>query len=235
VGEADRSYSFIKNADGWTGVKFYFAVRVDDATSQVAARLADQTPLLLEKRLGEGRVLLFASGLDNLTNDFPLHPAFIPFIEQTARYLSGLEPSGGARLVDSLVELRTGNQSGVSVEVIGPNGEKALSLNQAASAKAFPLTQAGFYEFRRADGHADLIGVNPDRRESDLDVIPDDVLSLWRAGSSRPEGVSAGASTQVEQHPRDLWWFVMLFVLAAAVAESLLASRYLRELRESGP
>jgi hypothetical protein len=234
VGETDRSHPSIKNADGWTGVKFYFAVRVNDANSQVVARLADQTPLLLEKRLGEGRVLLFASGMDNLTNDFPLRPAFIPFVEQTARYLSGLENSGGGRLVDSVVELRTSKLPGASVEVTGPNGERALSLNEAASAQTFPLTRAGFYEFRRADGHTDLTGVNPDRRESDLDVMPEDVLSLWRAGSSGREAASAGGQAQAEQRPRDLWWFVMLVVLAAAVAESLVAGRYLKELRE-GP
>lgn len=234
VGEADRSHPSIRNADGWSGVKFYFAVRVNDANSQVVARLSDQTPVLLEKRLGQGHVLLLASGLDNLTNDFPLHPAFIPFVEQTARYLSGLERSGGARVVDSLVELRTGKQPATSVEVTGPDGRRALSLDQAASAQTFPLTRAGFYEFRRADGHTDLVGVNPDRRESDLDVIPGDVLSLWRAGSSEHGEASASGVAPPESRPRDLWWYVMLLVLAAAVAESLLASRYLGEIRE-GP
>ena len=235
LGEADRSHPSIKNADAWPGVKFYFAVRVNDANAQVVARLADQTPLLLEKHLGEGRILLLASGLDNLTNDFPLHPAFIPFVEQTARYLSGLERSGGARAVDSVVELRTGKQPAASVEVIGPDGRRSLSLSEAVSARTFPLTRAGFYEFRRADGHTDVVGVNPDRRESDLDVMPDDVLSLWRAGSSaRGEQASAGGTAPAESRPHDLWWYVMLLVLAAAVAESLLASRYLGEIRE-GP
>ena len=65
--------------------------------ARVIVRLGDQTPLLMEKRIGEGRVVLLASGLDNLTNDFPLHPAFVPFIEQTARYLAGSERQGGAR------------------------------------------------------------------------------------------------------------------------------------------
>ncbi len=234
VGQADRSHPSIANADGWAGVKFYFVVRVNDANAQVVARLADQTPLLLEKRLGEGRVLLLTSGLDNLTNDFPLHPAFIPFVEQTAHYLSGLERSDGTRVVDSVVELRSGKQPATSVEVIGPDGRRALSLAEAVSAQTFPLTRAGFYEFRRANGHTDLVGVNPDRRESDLDVMPDDVVSLWRAGSSGSGQASASGAAPAESRPRDVWWYVMLVVLATAVAESLLASRYLGELRE-GP
>ena len=97
----------MEEADRWSGVKFYFAVRVDPGNSRVIARLTDQTPLLLEKKIGEGSVLLFASGLDNLTNDFPLHPVFVPFVEQTALYLSGTERRSGSRLVDSFLELRT--------------------------------------------------------------------------------------------------------------------------------
>ena len=33
---------------------------------------------------------------------------------------------------------------------------------------------------RLANGRHEVIGVNADRRESDLDVIPEDVLALWR-------------------------------------------------------
>jgi hypothetical protein len=96
----------VAKAGGWPGVKFFYALDVDPGDARVIVRLGDQTPLLLEKRIGEGRVVLFTSGLDNLTNDFPLQPAFVPFIEQTARYLGGSERQGGARLVDAYLELR---------------------------------------------------------------------------------------------------------------------------------
>jgi hypothetical protein len=226
VGEADREHPSFRKADGWAGVKFYFAVRVSEANSQVIARLADQTPLLLEKRLGEGHVLLLASGLDNLTNDFPLHPAFIAFIDGTARYLSGLQDGGGAWVVNSPIELRATRQNTASIEVIGPDGRKALSLDQTASAQTLPLQRAGFYEIRRAGGRSNVIGVNPDRRESDLDVLPDDVLSLWRAGKGENQQAQAGPA-QAPAAPRELWWYLMLAALAAALAESLFASRYL--------
>src|SRR5579862_7606400 len=88
VGSSDSSYAAVAKADGWVGVKFFYALDVDPGAgpdaARVIVRLGDQTPLLLEKRIGEGRVVLLTSGLDNLTNDFPLDPAFVPFIEQTA-------------------------------------------------------------------------------------------------------------------------------------------------------
>ena len=136
-------------------------------------------------------MLLFTSGLDNLTNDFPLHPAFVAFVEQTARYLSGAERPASARTVDSFFDLRTAREQEpgqrLGVEVVDPDGHRPLSLNEAATTQSLRLTRAGFYQVRLANGREDLVGVNPDRRESNLDVVPDDVLALWRGGPKPPE------------------------------------------------
>ncbi len=196
-------------------------------------RLGDQTPLLLEKRIGEGRVLLLTSGLDNLTNDFPLDPAFVPFIEQTARYLAGSERQGGARTVDAYLELRNAKEQAQGVEVTDPEGKRPLTLGQAASAQSFQLTEAGYYQLRLANGRQDEVGVNADPKESNLDVIPDDVLALWRGkGGASSQAASAAGPATPNQTPQSLWWYVMLLVLAAALAESVLASRYLGTQRE---
>jgi hypothetical protein len=228
VGEADPSYPSLANTGRWSGVKFFFAVRVDPGDARVVARLTDQMPLLLEKKIGEGSVLLFTSGLDNLTSDFPLHPAFVPFVEQTALYLSGTQRRSGSRVVDSFLELRSSKEQAVSVEVIDPDGHRPLSLNEATSAQTYQLTRAGFYELKLASGRHDVIGVNADRRESNLDVIPDDVLSLWRGSSSAETAqAAAGGPAQEPSRPYSIWWYIMVLVLAAAVAESLLANQYL--------
>jgi hypothetical protein len=214
-------------------VKFYYATVVDASNSRVVARLTDQTPVLLDKKIGEGRVLLLASGLDNLTNDFPLNPVFVPFVEQTARYLSGTESRSGARLVDSYLELRAAKEQAVGVEVIDPAGRRPLSLKESTTAQSYQLTQAGFYQLRLANGRQDVIGVNPDRHESNLDVIPDETLALWRGNtSSAAEQSATAADTEQKRQPFGLWWYLMLLALGAAVAESLLASRYLATQRE---
>jgi Aerotolerance regulator N-terminal/von Willebrand factor type A domain len=237
VGDADPSYPSVQNTDRWSGVKFYFAVRVDPGNARVAARLNDGTPLLLEKKIGEGTALLFTSGLDNITNDFPLHPIFVPFVEQTALYLSGTERRSGARTVDSFLELRTSKEQSVGVEVIDPDGKRPLSLKEAATAQTYRLTHAGFYELKLADGRHDVIGVNPDRRESNLEVLPEETMALWR-GNSGTGAQQAGAqgAAQEQTRPYLFWWYIMLLVFAAVLAESLLADHYLAGLQaEPGP
>jgi len=235
VGETDPSHPSVEKAERWAGVKFYFAVRVDPGDSRVVARLSDQTPILLDKSIGEGRVLLLTSGLDNLTNDFPLDPVFVPFIDQTARYLSGTESRISSRMVDSFLQLRSAKEQAVSVEVVDPAGKRPLSLKEASSAQTYQLTQAGFYELRLANGRQDLVGVNPDRRESNLDVIPADVLSLWRGkapADTAQAATTTNGQTPQQKNPFPLWWYVMLLLLAAAVTESIFASHYLAIQRE---
>lgn len=241
VGQVDASHPAMKDSAGWADVKFYYAPVVDAGHSRVVARLADGTPLLLDKQMGQGHVLVFASGLDNVTNDLPLHPAFVSFVDRSARYLSGVERLSGARVVDSFVQLRSmtneAGSQGASVEIVGPDGKRPLSLREEASAQSFRLTRAGFYQIRFANGRDALIAVNPDRRESGLELIPEDVLKLWSGSAGSDVAVTQGAgaaavAAEEKKSAYSLWWWVMLLILMAAVAESVVASRYLGTQRE---
>lgn len=234
VAYTDPGHPSAGKVDRWANINFYFAVNPDASGSHVIARLTDGTPLLLEKKLNEGRVLVFSSGLDNLTNDFPVHPAFVPFVEQTARYLSGLDRRVGWRPVDSYFDLRSAKDPAGSVEVVDPDGHRPLSLKQAATTQTFQLSRAGFYQMLLANGRHEVIGVNADRRESDLNIISPDILALWQGkGSSTPTAASSdGAAPHPEPTSFSLWWFLMMALLAATLAESLVSNRYLGNRRE---
>ena len=67
-------------------------IRVNPTKSCVLAKMNDQTPLLMERNIGEGKVMAFATTFDNVSNDLPLHASWVPFVTQTALYLGG----GGA-------------------------------------------------------------------------------------------------------------------------------------------
>ena len=53
----DPSYPSIQKNNNWAGVKFYRAIKMDPGKASVAARLSDETPLLIDQQLGEGHVL----------------------------------------------------------------------------------------------------------------------------------------------------------------------------------
>jgi len=214
----------------------YYAAVVDGQNARVAARLNDGTPLLLDKPSGEGRLLLFTSGLENLTNDLPLHPVFVAFVDQTARYLSGSEQLSGSRVVDSFVQLHASTEpegAVANVELIDPDGRRPLTLSEARTVQTFRLARAGFYQIRFSNGRDAVIGVNPDRRESDLEPLAEDVQKLW-SGDSSGAAAQTAAAVQGETGYRtvSLWWYVMLLALALLVAESVLASSYMGTQRE---
>jgi len=54
----------------------------------VLARFAGAGVAMTEQTVGRGRLLLFASDLENRWNRFPLNPAFVPWTIETARYLT---------------------------------------------------------------------------------------------------------------------------------------------------
>jgi hypothetical protein len=227
----DSSHPSILKDDRWEGVKFYQAIHVAPGDARVAARLSDQTPLVLDRQLGEGHILTFASAFDNVANDFPVHASFVPFIEQTARYLGRLDAGPASVLVGGFAELRDSKEKGSAVDVLDPKGERALSLDEATKAQNIQFTMTGFYDIRRPNGRNELVAVNADRQESDLTPVTPDSLALWK--NTAQGAVSGGAASGDEQKPVSLWWYVMLAALLLALAESLLGNQHLSVDKEA--
>jgi hypothetical protein len=232
VGYLDSAHAVVLKDDRWDDVKFYQAIRVEPGQARVVAKLSDQTPLLLDQQIGTGHVLVFASTFDNIANNFPLRPSFVPFIDRTARYLGRLDGSAPAVLVGSFAELRDAKETGATVDVLDPKGERVLSLEEATKAQNIQFTQAGFYDIRRPNGRNELVAVNADRLESDLTPAGQETLTLWQ-NTANGATEAAGGPAQTDRKPLSLWWYVMLVVLALAVAESFLGNQHLSVDKEA--
>jgi hypothetical protein len=231
VGEADGNHPALRSVERFEGVNFYQTTLLKPQKSQILAKLGDGTPLVLERKVGQGNVLAFASNFDGIANDLPRKPVFVGFIQQSVRYLAG----GGAEQpvnlpVDSYVELRTGEQKGVSAEVVGPDGERLLSLKDSATAANFALTKEGFFEVKNAAGRRTLVAAHADRKESDLSVMPQETQDLWTAtgGSDQPSDATTAGAGDGGTTPWSLAPIILVLLLLIAMAESILANRYLR-------
>jgi len=226
----DASHPSIQQNNRWDDVKFFQAVRVDPGSARVVARLTDDTPLVIDAPLGAGHILIFASTLDNVANDFPVHASFVPFVAQTAGYLGHLDAGPPAVTVGSFEELRDPRQKGAAVDVLDPKGERVFSLAEAAAAQNLQFTMEGFYDIHRPNGRNELVAVNADRRESDLTPAAPETLRLWQNTAS---GISADGPGEGGRTAVSLWWYVMLAVLACVIAESLLGNRHLSVDKEA--
>jgi hypothetical protein len=73
------------------------AMRAPDC--QTLGRFTTGEAALVDCPTGEGRALILASDLDNRWNDFPRHATFVPFVQETLRYISGARPRTSEYLV----------------------------------------------------------------------------------------------------------------------------------------
>lgn len=221
LGEADTAHPLIDKAGRWEGVRFYQAVNVRPAKLSVIARLTSGAPVLLEGKVGNGSILVFASGADGLANDFPLAPGWVPFLAQAAARLSGQETAVRQEQAGAAMSLK-GEGPAAAAEVFDPAGKRAITLGDSAKGRMVELDRGGLWEVRTGGQRAEWVAVNVDRRESKLDSLDDEVLSLWQ-GKAQQDGADRKAA---EDRSRKAFGLIALaLALLAALMEVVLAAR----------
>ncbi len=225
----DATNVVISKAVALDRVKFFQLVNVNSEGWRPLARTNEGSLVIGEKQMGEGRVLLLASALDNVANDLPLHPTFLPLVEQSARMLARETESATSLLAGAPLELRTARDRASSVEVIDPDGKRMLSLEEAAKAQTVNLEREGFYEVRRGQGRQSMVAVNAPRLESNLALIPRETLALWEnKGQKQAAANAAAAGSSLEKpEPWSFWRPLLALLLLAVLAESFIAARHL--------
>jgi len=85
----------------------------NQADATVLARFSGGDAALTEQTVGEGRLMIYTSDLDNEWSRFPLNPAFVPFAVEATRYLAR---DGAEGETITAVELRESNPASTTVE-----------------------------------------------------------------------------------------------------------------------
>ena len=105
VAQLDTSYPSFSQAPNWDSVQIFQYVKLQAPPTpdvRIAAKMANGLPLLVDRKIGEGHVVIFASAFDNIANNLPLQPVWLPFLEQTTHELGGIGTSRGNYKVGSL-------------------------------------------------------------------------------------------------------------------------------------
>lgn len=227
ISRVDTTHPALRNPATWDGVRFYRVAGIEPGRARILMSLDNGSPLLVEEAKGEGRILAFASAFDNMGNDFPVRPIFVPFVQQLTGYLGRLETATGNYTAGSFYDLRPeGSPVDSPIEVTGPGNKRVLSLAESTRSRTLLLEHEGFYQIHRANGRRELAAVNPDRRESDFSILPADTIALWKNTGNVSNAAASGM--EASQNKNELWWWVLLLALGLAVAESVLGNHHLR-------
>jgi hypothetical protein len=82
----------------------------------------------MDEALGRGRVLLFASDLGRQWNDFPLHAAFVPFVQETLGYVADTPATRREYLVGE-VPPGVAPRPGIAKLADGSGPERLVAVN----------------------------------------------------------------------------------------------------------
>lgn len=225
---------FSTRAPGLREASFWKAILVDPSERSAAerttlARFGGGAPLLVEARRGQGRLLLFTSTLDRDWNDLPIHPGYLPLVQQMARYLAR------SPVEERETELAVGRSREIPVtpddarvEVTAPSGKKDVfegaRLAGRASVTYNGIVEPGFYHVTvtrngnaRSLPAADFVA-NVDPRGSDTRRV---------AVADLPSGAGKTAAGDVAQGTRriELWHGLAAALLLFLLGEAILTLR----------
>ena len=251
IGKIDDTHPLTSaTRDNWRSVSVLRHLPLNvDAEDKTIIELADGSPLLIERRIGEGKVLVFASALSTTWNDLAVNPLFVALMVGVIEHLSGFESDNSGRSVGDTLTAAPGAQ------VLNPDGEPIRELSTITRRGRVDLSARGIYTLRSTTG-TQTFAVNVDSRESDISAIDSTALSRWvsagngqgikdaDAEDSASDSTDAAAvdTTQAEQavnqthsnrQQRSLWPWLLALLMILALAESLYSHRHLHIKREA--
>ncbi len=201
--------------------------------AQVVARFDDGAAALLERKVGNGRVLLWTSTLDLYWNDLAVKPVYLPFVHRVVRHLGGYREPEPWRTVGDVVEPTleplVERVSADSRVVVTPSGQR-LTLDEEGP-DVLELSEQGFYEVRARNREADrpvVVASNVDLTESNLaGMDPQEVVAaaMGRAGGPGMSDAPAAPTDQAQEAAQRIWWHLLFAGLLLLAAETIVANK----------
>jgi len=170
--------------------------------------------------------LVFATGLDPASSDFPMSGAFLPLLHQAVKVL-GRGTAAGSLAPGDRWSAPAG--TGAWRIVDGDGRDVAATLSSAAGAMRLvsaPLERPGLYRVVQGSVLHGTFAVNPEPREGDLAPRADAALvALFPSGRAQVVHAGEGLARRVREarYGRELWSLFLIAALLLLVAETVIA------------
>jgi hypothetical protein len=196
-------------------------------------------PWLVEQRLGQGRVLLFASNANRAWSDWPVHPSFPILMQEIVTHLTAGSDDAATVVGQPLRIPLPGAGLEASIIVRDPAGaEFPVQVGERQGrrmAEHGAAERPGFYEARLGETNGVLLApVNVDPAESDVRTLAADDLRAALAGLPLrflDESADLAAVIRESRIGREWWRELLLAALGVLALESFLAWHFSRRIR----
>lgn len=215
-----------------SGTQFYSYWRMSPReNATVLALFGENDPALVEKAVGKGKIIVFASSLDPVWTDFPLRSAYVPFWSRVAHYAANWQNTPAALKINHVLPVEAyGSSDSRSWNIIDPEGRRVRGLTRD-DPDSVQLKLPGYYEIRH-NKKSDWVAVNTTPEESSLAKVSlEDFYALFVPLSSRVEesaleGTPPKKSSPIEKdRQQSLWWLLLVISGLVFMTEWWVASR----------
>jgi hypothetical protein len=223
---------FGKDAPGLVDARFTKVLLLGPTTDtqdrKVLARYTNGGAALVEASLGQGRLLLYTSTIDRDWNDLPIHPGFLPLVQQAVRHLARTQADagGGDHTVGRSVTLATADLK--KLEVTGPNGLGAVFEGERLEGRrSVRYTRTEWPGIYTVLGTGPAGGAKPRDELAfavNLDPRGSDLTPAAAAELPKP-GTGTGGAPAPTAYRLELWHAIAAGLLLLLVIEALLAQR----------
>ena len=202
-----------------------YARLVPAARAEVLARFDDGSPAIVERRDGTAHVVMTAIPLDARSGDFPLQPAYLPFVRRLVVYTAGRDAVALARATGESWALPGALREPV---VSTPSGSIVRPIRDARGA-TLALREAGVYALYAGAVRGRplaLVAANPPAAESDLrPVAPAELLVGTTRAADSTSSAGAVPSPDATERRQGFWRLLLASLAVLLVAEMLFANR----------
>ena len=228
IADFDRRHPILRPLDSDWSARFQGHWRlIPDAESNVLMQFDNTEPALVEREVGDGKVIFFASAMDLEWNNLPLQGLFLPFVHETLRHLVQPELKQRAYQIGDSFSLDPSGQAEV-VNAVDANGNGIQFTNDSF------VTQAATPGFitTEVDGESSRFAINILPEESNFARTPVENLydSIINPDTNpvRSREVQTAQLIEELERPQRIWWWILSLVMVLIIAEAIIANRTYR-------
>jgi len=194
--------------------------------ADVLMQFDNTLPALVEREVGDGKVILFASTMDLEWNNLALQGIYLPFVHETLRHLVQPETRQNAYSIGDVISVGNADEIGL-FEISRPDG----SESSLTSTEPLQADTPGFIEAVGANSSR-VFAVNLLPEESNLlattaATINDLIINPETSPIQSREVRTAQMAAELEQ-PQRVWWWILGLVILLLLAEARIANTTFR-------
>jgi hypothetical protein len=228
IADFDRRHPILRplNTDWSARFQQYWALQAV-ADAQIIMQFDSTEAAFVERKVGAGRAMIFASSLDLEWNNLALQGLYLPFVHETLRHL--VQAESGARAFTVGDSFSVGRpDANQNVSVIDVDGsEYSLNAQDPTVRAEKPGVLVAVNGAMRAN-----YAINVQARESNFGKLPvtnlyDRIINPDTSPIQSREVQTAQMIREIEG-PQRIWWWLLCLVAVLIVAEVIIANRTYR-------